>query len=82
MKSTSNTLFRLQTFYEISLLYNLAIALTCSKFAKDFRFNHVFVTLLLKRISPVKSKHIKDKVILLSNILINLYSNETQIYFV
>ena len=37
---------------------------------------------MLKRISPVKSKHIKDKAIILNNILISLYSNETQIYFV
>ena len=59
------------TFYEISVLCNTAIALTCSKFVKYFRFSHVFVTLLLKRISPVKSKHIKEKtkkVILLNDI--------------
>ena len=69
------------TFYEISVLYNTAFALTCPKFAKYFRFSHVLVTLLLKIISPVKSKHIKDKVILLNNILINLYLNEEQIIF-
>ena len=69
------------TFYEISVLCNTAFALTCPKFAKYFRFSHVLVTLLLKRISPVKSKHIKDKVILLNNILINLYLNEAQINF-
>ena len=54
----------------ISTLTNTAIALTRSKF-KKFLISHVFVTLLFIRISRLKSKHIKDKVILLSNILIN-----------
>ena len=64
----------LKTFMNIlwiSILTNTAIALTCSKFKKYFRFSHLFVTLLFIRISLLKSKHIKDKVILLSNILIN-----------
>ena len=69
------------TFYEVSVLYNTTISWTCSKFAKYFWFSHVFGTLLFKKISSVKSNHTKDKVILLNNILINLYSNETQIYF-
>ena len=73
------------TFYEISVLCNTAIALICSKFVKYFRFSHVFVTLLLKRISPVKIKHIikaKESNPFEWLILTNLYSNESQSCFV
>ena len=51
------------------------------KVCEIFSIQSGIVTLLLKRIWPVKCKHIKDKGILLNNISMNLYSNETQIYF-
>ena len=48
----------------------------------DSVMSSLLVTLLLKIISPVKSKHIiKDEVILLNDILIDLYLNELQIFF-
>ena len=56
---------------------------TCSKFAKYFQFSHVFVTLLLKRVSPVKSKHIitdKESNPFEWHSLTNLHSNESQIF--